>query len=138
MYDRIYMKDILHFLDTETAKRMSRAAERSALYTEQPFVLGVDVTEIYPEEEPGEMLLIQGIIDVWFEEEDGIVVLDYKTDRVKKESELRERYAGQLDYYAKALERLTGKKVLEKIIYSFALQKEISVQGAQKTEAFTE
>ena len=50
---------------------------------------------------------------------------DYKTDVVKSEKELISRYQVQLDYYAEALERLTGKKVVEKIIYSFALGKEI-------------
>ena len=68
---------------------------------------------------------MQGIIDVYFEEEDGLVVLDYKTDRVSDEKELVDKYHAQLDYYAKALEQLTEKKVKEKLIYSFALGKEI-------------
>ena len=68
---------------------------------------------------------MQGIIDVYFEEEDGLVVLDYKTDRVSDEKELVDKYHAQLDYYAKALEQLTEKKVKEKLIYSFVLGKEI-------------
>ena len=71
------------------------------------------------------MVLVQGIIDVWFEEEDGLVVADYKTDRIRTGKELTERYALQLDYYAEALKRITGKEVKEKILYSFALQEEI-------------
>ena len=75
--------------------------------------------------------LIQGIIDLYFEEDGELVLVDYKTDRVMKdeagEKELVKRYAIQLDYYAKALTQLTGKKVKEKIIYSFALGKELSV-----------
>ena len=70
-------------------------------------------------------ILVQVIIDVYFEEEDGLVVLDYKTDRVSDEKELVDKYHAQLDYYAKALEQLTEKKVKEKLIYSFALGKEI-------------
>ena len=66
--------------------------------------------EVYPQEQEGELLLVQGIIDVWFEEEDGLVVLDYKTDQVDSPEELTEKYHAQLDYYARALERLTGKK----------------------------
>ncbi len=95
-------------------------------------MLGVAASEIY-EKAKGQdsleedMLLVQGIIDVWFEEEDGIVVLDYKTDKIRRMEELREKYHRQLDYYAKALERLTGKKVKEKIIYSFALGQEMSI-----------
>ena len=65
--------------------------------------------------------------DVWFEEDGELVVLDYKTDRVFKEEILREKYHTQLDYYARALEQLTGKCVKEKIIYSFAMKKEIEV-----------
>ena len=68
---------------------------------------------------------MQGIIDVYFEEEDGLVVLDYKTDQVRQAEELVERYHAQLDYYAKALEQMTQKKVKEKVIYSFTLRKEI-------------
>ena len=73
------------------------------------------------------MVLIQGIIDVYFEEDGDIVVADYKTDRVEEGAELIRRYQVQLDYYAEALERLTGKKVKEKIIYSFALLQEIKL-----------
>ena len=76
----------------------------------------------FPEKE---QVLIQGIIDVFFEEEGEIVVVDYKTDALSSEKELIGRYQVQLDYYGEALERLTGKKVKQKIIYSFALGKEI-------------
>ena len=90
-------------------------------------MLGVEAREIYPDEAEGEMILVQGIIDVYFEEDDGLVVLDYKTDKVYRAEELVEKYHAQLEYYAKALEQVLGKKVKEKIIYSFALQKEIKL-----------
>ena len=78
------------------------------------------------EEFPGsEQVLIQGIIDVFFEEDGRIVVVDYKTDVIKRAEELVLRYQTQLDYYEEALSRLTGKNVTQKIIYSFALGKEI-------------
>ena len=128
IYKTIWVWDILKFLSTGSAKRMHQAAKLGRLHKEQPFVLGVDAREIYPKEKLSgmeELLLIQGIIDVWFEEEDGLVVLDYKTDRVADGEELREKYRAQLEYYAQALERVTGKTVKEKIIYSFALQEEI-------------
>ena len=53
--------------------------------------------------------------------------IEMKTDRVFKEEILREKYHTKLDYYARALEQLTGKCVKEKIIYSFAMKKEIEV-----------
>ena len=58
---------------------------------------------------------------MYFEEEDGLVVLDYKTDKVYKIEELVEKYHAQLDYYGRALEQITGKKVKEKVLYSFTL-----------------
>lgn len=125
MYRSIRISDLFTFLQTDVAKRMHQAAVSGMLHKEQPFVLGVDASTIYPEETSEETLLIQGIIDVWFEEEDGLVVLDYKTDRVRKREELKEKYNIQLDYYGQALERITGKAVKEKIIYSFALREEI-------------
>ena len=72
-----------------------------------------------------ELVLIQGIIDVWLEEADGIVLLDYKTDHVSDGEILVKRYKVQLDYYQRALEQMTGKKVKERIIYSLSLQQEI-------------
>lgn len=125
MYKSIRSWDILKFLQTNVAKRMRQAAGKGQLHKEQPFVLGVKTSEVYPGDLSDEILLIQGIIDVWFEEEDGLVVLDYKTDRVSEAEELKERYSVQLNYYAQALERLTGKPVKEKIIYSFVLREEV-------------
>ena len=106
---------------------MADDARNGKLYKEQPFVLSVDASEIYPEDRSGEKILVQGIIDVYFEEPDGLVVLDYKTDKVRTGNELKEKYHAQLDYYAQALEQLTEKPVKEKIIYSFTLGEEIEV-----------
>ena len=111
--------DINTFVQSDTGRRVVNAMDNGSVRREQPFVF----------EYEGQ--LIQGIIDLCFEEDGEIVIVDYKTDRVMKgeagEKELVKRYAIQLDYYAKALTQLTGKKVKEKIIYSFALGKELSV-----------
>ena len=127
MTECIRPKDILRFLGCRSGKRMADAARNGKLYKEQPFVLSVDASEIYPEDCSGEKILVQGIIDVYFEEPDGLVVLDYKTDKVRTGNELKEKYHAQLDYYAQALEQLTEKPVKEKIIYSFTLGEEIEV-----------
>lgn len=127
MAECIRREDILRFLGCESGRRMRRAARCKELFKEQPFVLGIDASEIYPEDQSGEKILVQGIIDVYFGEPDGLVVLDYKTDKVRSAGELREKYHAQLDYYARALTRLTGKPVKEKIIYSFTLGEEIAV-----------
>lgn len=127
MADCIHLEDVQEFLDTSVAQRMKTAARNQKLFKEQPFVLGVDAREIYPEEQEGELILVQGIIDAYFEEEDGLVVLDYKTDKIYHAEELADKYHAQLDYYAKALEQMTQKKVKEKIIYSFTIKKEIHI-----------
>lgn len=127
MADCIRAEDILGFLKSPAGLRMGEAAKKGRLWKEQPFVLGVDAREIYSDEQEGELILVQGIIDVYFEEDDGLVVLDYKTDRIFKADELAEKYHAQLDYYGKALEQMTLKKVKEKIIYSFTIKKEIEV-----------
>ena len=106
MVDCIRLPDILRFLNSGAGKRMRAAARAGCLWREQPFVLGVPASEIYPEIQSEEMILVQGIIDVCFEENGELVVLDYKTDRVRKAEELREKYHAQLDYYAEALEQL--------------------------------
>ncbi|MCI8666083.1 MAG: helicase-exonuclease AddAB subunit AddA [Dorea sp.] len=127
MADCIRVEDILGFLKSTVGRRMKEAAKAGKLWKEQPFVLGVDAREIYPDEQEGEQILVQGIIDVYFEEEDGLVVLDYKTDKIFKAEELAEKYHAQLDYYGKALEQMTLKRVKEKILYSFTIKKEIGV-----------
>ncbi len=121
-------KDILHFLETEMGKRMAAAAGRGRLFREKPFVLGVPADQIRGQWSHEETVLVQGIIDAWFIEEDGgIVLLDYKTDRVATMETLVEKYRAQLEYYAMALSRLTGRRVKEKVIYSFHLGQAISL-----------
>ncbi len=85
-----------------------------------------------------ETVLVQGIIDVFFEEEDGFVVLDYKTDAVSTPEELVKRYQTQLVYYSEALAQIygyepgvSGKPVKERILYSFKLGQEITVIAPQ-------
>ena len=124
----IQKKEIMEFLNTNVGKRMQNAARAKTLYREQPFVLGVDAKEFYPDQKKGEMVLIQGIIDAYFEEDGEIIVLDYKTDRVQTEAELKDRYREQLRLYTKALEQIIRKKVKEQIIYSFTLRKEIHLE----------
>ncbi len=117
--DKIYS-----FLQTPLADRMYQAALQNKLFREQPFVYGISANRLsnsenqFPEEET---VLIQGIVDAFFYEEDGIVLLDYKTDVISSLEELVNRYKVQLDYYEEALTGLTGKAVKEKILYSFYL-----------------
>ena len=147
---------VADFVSSETGKRMAFAQEKGTLYREKPFVMGFTEAELekygfgagaqtenaqqeiasenvsqekHMHEE--DLTLIQGIIDVFWIEDDGITVLDYKTDRVDTAQELIDRYATQLKLYADALERVfaTRKlKVKEILIYSFRLEKLIPIE----------
>lgn len=120
-YAKLILREkIATFLQSDIACRMAAAQENRKLFKEQPFVLSVSADLLDKEFPKEEKVLIQGIVDVYFEEEDGITILDYKTDRVSSLEELKDRYRSQLDYYEEAVGRLTGKKIKEKVLYSFA------------------
>lgn len=75
----------------------------------------------------GTDVMIKGIVDLMYEEEDGIVIVDYKSDRSASANELRERYSKQLEIYKAALELTTGKKVKGLSLYSIELAQEIVI-----------
>ena len=151
---------VADFVSSETGRRMALAQRGGALYREKPFVMGFTEEElenygfgvgsntdscenIYEKTDSDQekeeqkkvrheedLTLIQGIIDVFWIEKDGIVLLDYKTDRVQQAKELIDRYETQLKLYADVLERVFGArklKVKEILIYSFSLEKLITL-----------
>lgn len=123
----INVRKCAHFLASDLAGRMIKADREGRLYKEKSFFIGIPAKEIregFPQEET---VLVQGVIDVYFEEEDGLVLLDYKTDRVEEAEELRARYHIQMNLYARALEQITRKHVKEKLIYSFSLETTLKV-----------
>ncbi len=116
--EMIVPEDLIRFAKSPLAARMARAEKQGKLWREQPFVIAVCAGEL-GEEYPGdETVMVQGIIDAFFEEDGKFVILDYKTDRVRDPGELIPRYRAQLDYYGKALRQLTGKDVFQEILYS--------------------
>lgn len=122
------------FLRSGIGERMAKAAIAGTLYREQRFMIGIPASELSKEAgvESDSLQLLQGIVDAYFENEDGsLTLVDYKTDRLyhrteeEAEAELVRRYHIQLDLYAQALSQLTEKPVREKIIYSTYLGREI-------------
>ena len=111
-------------------KRMTEADVKGNLKKEQQFSAGLMVEMIYGNEykteDADDLVIVQGIIDAFFYEGDKIVLMDYKTDYTDEET-LVKRYKAQLDYYAYILEKITGLKVSEKLIYSFYLEKQIDI-----------
>ena len=118
MASTLHLGQLTKFLSSDLAKRMGCADEKGLLKREQLFVLGE-----YPEEEAAgeDLTLVQGIIDAYFEEDGDLILVDYKTDRVRDLTELAAKYKIQLIYYKEALERLLHKTVREMYIYSFCL-----------------
>ena len=123
----IRISDIQSFVNGALGQRMKVAALSGLLFREQPFVISRSAAEIDEAWDPKERVLVQGIIDAYFLEGDEIVLVDYKTDRVRRgeEQKLVDLYHTQLEDYAQALHRMTGRRVKEKYIYSFTLKKEI-------------
>ncbi|MGI6668792.1 MAG: 3'-5' exonuclease [Acetivibrionales bacterium] len=114
---------IAAFFKSHLGKRILAAPK---VYRETAFSIEVkcsDILKDLPEDVSGdETMLLQGIIDCWFETDEGLVLLDYKTDHVPDGGSgiIRERYRTQIDYYTRALEQLTGKKVTERYLYLFS------------------
>ncbi len=127
LLELIYVPSLRKFLKSALGQRLQAAACAGKLYKEKPFVMGKPAKEVLEESSSQEMMLIQGIIDVFFEEADGIVLLDYKTDKVSCGQELADRYQAQMELYQEALARALGKPVKEKLLYSFRLGEVVTV-----------
>lgn len=115
------------FFASDLYKRMANAA---VLHREYDFAVLLSATaydNTLPDTLENENIVVQGMVDCLFEENGELVVVDYKTDRVKDGDELRTRYKKQLDIYSEALTKLLGKPVKETLLYSFHLDKIISV-----------
>ncbi len=78
---------------------------------------------------PDEKVMIQGIADCAFLEDGALVVVDYKTDRLDREEQFAEKYAGQVRLYKTALSLCTAYRVRETVLYSFHLHRAIPVDG---------
>ena len=127
--ESVRVKDIWNFVETPLGQRMKAASEKRLLFREQPFVIARKASELDPQWQCEENVLVQGIIDAYFIEDEEIVLVDYKTDFVRRgeEQKLIDRYHVQLEDYAQALERMTGRKVKERYIYSFTLGEAFSL-----------
>ena len=110
--------DLAKLTASSLGKRMQRAAAAGKLYREKQFVIGIPAREM-GDWDSDERILIQGIIDAFFEEDGKLVLVDYKTDYVENSDILIRRYEAQVRYYTRALEQMTGKRVAERYLYSF-------------------
>ena len=126
-FNAIDINKIYGLVTSDIGKRMMNAAKADKLYREKQFVMGIPanmVKDIYSAEE---RVLVQGIVDAYFEEDNELVIVDYKTDNVANINDLRARYETQLEYYSRALEQITGMRVKERVLYSVKFNRELGV-----------
>lgn len=119
-------EQIMAFFETEIGTRLTKAAK---IHREVPFSLALSAKEAYADwtNEENENVLVQGVMDCIVEDENGVVLLDYKTDTIEGKYQsleaakpiLEERYRLQIELYSKALEMIWKKPIKEKYLYFF-------------------
>lgn len=120
-------KTVKAFFESEVYKRIQRSLR---VMREEQFLVRFSDLNISGELETYKSSdgMLQGIADCIFEEDDGYVLLDYKTDRNTTAEELRENYTVQLKLYKAAFDLLLDKPVKSSYIYSFSLKEGIEVK----------
>lgn len=123
--DYIDIQKLLTYTESDLYKNLKKAKQ---IHKEEPFYINIDASEIY-KEDINEKILVQGVIDLYYiDENDNIILVDYKTDYVKQnEQELVDKYKKQLSIYKEALEKALSKKVFKTYIYSVYLGKSIEI-----------
>lgn len=129
----VNVKQILDFFDSDIGKRMLKS---QTIKREIPFVMKKPAKEVIKALNEDDNILIQGIIDCYFYEDDDIVLVDYKTDAVhdnidsnKSIEQIKARYTAQILAYKEALETLTKKSVKEAYLYLFDINKQIKIEN---------
>ncbi len=125
--DSINVSAVERFFESDLAKRILASDK---VMREKKFTIEVPINEIYEgtDEFSDEKVMIQGIADCAFTEKGELVVVDYKTDRLKTEEEFIGKYSSQVKLYKKALSMCTDYTVKETVLYSFYLGKAITVE----------
>lgn len=118
----VYVPVLAAFCQSDIGRRMAESPE---LHREYPFTVLLAGGDPLPETETGEQILIQGVIDCLFREDDAWILVDYKSDRLETADAFRSCYAVQLALYKRAVEQITHRPVEETYIYSLHLQQEI-------------
>ena len=128
-YGLLNQEKLQNFLASPLGQLFAKAYKENTLYREQHFMQEVEYEKLFPEDggDNVEKVILQGIIDAFIMEEEGIILVDYKTDRVKDGEELRNCYQKQIDLYSEALEQILGKKVRRRVLYSFSLGEEVDL-----------
>ncbi len=107
---------------------LGRQLTQSEVTREFKFSMLADAGDYYPGL-AGEELLLQGVVDCWFETDEGITVVDFKSDWVSEQTiaQRAQQYKPQLDTYARALHAITGRPVTRRVLWFFALNRAVEV-----------
>lgn len=112
---KVYRKNIKDFVNSPIGLRIKNAKK---LYRELAFNRMIPASEYYKHAHDDEMIFLQGVVDLLIEEDDGFILLDYKTDHCS-EDEALEKYKVQIKLYTTAIEKIMHKAVKEKYLYLF-------------------
>lgn len=134
--------DIAKFYSNDTAQRIISADKNGRLYREYPIFHKLDVNNYDPAifgADSRDMLAgaepyVQGIADMFFIEDDGIVLVDYKTDKTSDEQKYTDDYKLQLDIYKDALTKEFSLPVKQMMIYSFTLGRFINLEDPEENK----
>lgn len=118
--DQVNLLEIDRLEALRTSPLFIRMVNAKKIWREQAFVFEKSF-------DGGEKALIQGIIDAMFLEEDGLIIVDYKSDQVSHPQALIDAYQVQLSLYEEAMQAMLDIKVKGKYIYSIALNQWIEV-----------
>ena len=123
---------IVKFIQSDIFKEIYIANKSEKLFKEKAIDYNIKLKNLFKDEniEEDEKIMVVGIIDLFFENENGeIILLDYKTDYVTKENleEIKARYKVQLDLYKSAIEDISGKKVAKKGLYLFGINEFVEI-----------
>ena len=108
---------ISDFLKSDICKEMIE--NEDTLLREFPIQLRISPSEVYDVKDDEDKLVLNGIVDAFYERDNELIIVDYKSDYYIDKKEMVEKYQVQLQLYKKALEKITGKKVRECILYLF-------------------
>ena len=117
------VRAIVRFLRSDLAARIRKSKQVEREYR---FSLLRPVRD-FSSLDADDSVLLQGVVDCFFEEDGELVVVDFKTDHVSRAQldERAEHYRPQLEAYSMALTRVMGKKVKEKVLYFFSAGEEV-------------
>ena len=118
--EAVDLRAIARFLQSDVAARIRRSDN---VLREYRFSILYPAQAVDAAARSGDEVLLQGVVDCFFEEDGELVVLDFKTDHITHAqlAERREHYRSQLESYAAALERIMGMRVKEKLLYFFSI-----------------